>query len=56
MKTTSWICHHWDALDFANGAGNGNVELERSICVNRGYYFAHGDGTCGTCWCCKWAD
>ncbi len=54
VKTRYWVCHHWDASDIANGAGHGDVELEKAICIGRGYNFAQGDGTCGSCWCCKW--
>ncbi len=54
LKTRAWVCHHWDSSDISAGAGRGDENLERSICLGRGYNFTRGDGTCGGCWCCKW--
>jgi hypothetical protein len=62
----SYVCYNWTQLDvdecnkeFGCSLGQGDVNCETEYCnsltnLNAGiqFYFAHGDGTCGNCWCC----
>jgi len=54
----AWQCYNWTPEDNANGGGSNDVAVEQAVCMSHNspteqFYFAHGDGTCGGCWCCN---
>jgi len=58
ISATPWECYNWTADDNVNGGGSGQLALEKSVCESHNslteqFYFAHLDGTCDGCWCCK---
>jgi hypothetical protein len=58
QTTSGWGCYNWTQADVNAGAGVGNATVENQLCNGKDtsstqFFFAQGNGTCGSCWCCQ---